>query len=126
LNKAHKFRICPCKAQETLFAKTFGCARFIYSRMPAGKLGHYGKPKKISCASTQLKAEFPWLKEVDILALANAQLHLQAACSNFSATGKLASPSTKAGAKGSAAIQLALQRAISSLGMRQTRCAAYP
>jgi transposase len=109
LSKAHKFRVYPSKEQETQFAKTFGCARFKYSRMPAGKLGHYGKPKKISCASAQLKAEFPWLKDVDSLAFATAQLHLQAAFSNFSTTRRQAFPSKKAGPKGAESLLPILQ-----------------
>ena len=31
--KAYKFRIYPTKEQKILFAKTFGCARFIYNQM---------------------------------------------------------------------------------------------
>lgn len=30
-NKAYKFRIYPNEAQKILFAKTFGCVRFVYN-----------------------------------------------------------------------------------------------
>ena len=40
-----------------------------------------GKVLKVTPA--KYKAEFPWLKEVDSLALCNAQLHLQTAYKNF-------------------------------------------
>ena len=48
----------------------------------AGKdKGKTGKVLKVTPA--KYKAEFPWLKEVDSLALCNAQLHLQTAYKNF-------------------------------------------
>ena len=41
MNKAYKFRIYPNKEQEILFAKTFGCVRFIYNHMLADKIAYY-------------------------------------------------------------------------------------
>ena len=67
-----------------MFAKTFGCVRFIYNRMLADKIASYreaGKTAQVTPA--QYKAQFIWLKEVDSLALANAQLHLLSAYKNF-------------------------------------------
>ena len=40
-NKAYKFRIYPNTEQQILFAKTFGCVRFVYNRMLADKIKHY-------------------------------------------------------------------------------------
>ena len=37
-NKAYKFRIYPNREQKTLFAKTFGCVRFIYNKMLDDKI----------------------------------------------------------------------------------------
>ena len=84
MNDVYRFRIYPNKGQQELFTKTFGCVRFIYNRMLAEKMEYYentGKDLKVTPA--KYKAEFPWLKEVDSLALCNAQLHLQAAYKNF-------------------------------------------
>ena len=84
MNRAYKFRIYPNKEQRILFAKTFGCVRFIYNRMLADKIAVYretGKTPMITPA--QYKTQYIWLKEVDSLALTNAQLHLQSAYVNF-------------------------------------------
>ena len=84
MNKAFKFRLIPNDHQRVLFAKTFGCCRFIYNRMLSDKMAHYETTGKMLPATpAQYKAEFGWLKEVDSLALANAQLNLQAAYRNF-------------------------------------------
>ena len=84
MNRAYKFRIYPNREQRVLFAKTFGCVRFIYNRMLADKIAAYretGKTPMITPA--QYKTQYTWLKEVDSLALTNAQLHLQSAYVNF-------------------------------------------
>jgi len=52
--------------------------------MLAEKKEYYEKTGKVlKVTPAKYKAEFPWLKEVDSLALCNAQLHLQAAYKNF-------------------------------------------
>ena len=84
MNTVYRFRIYPNKAQRELFAKTFGCVRLVYNRMLAEKKAHYEKTgKNLSLTPARYKSEFPWLKEVDSLALCNAQLHLQTAYKNF-------------------------------------------
>ena len=84
MNKAYKFRLYPNEKQKEYFAKTFGCARFIYNRMLADKIKYYEETQKIlHNTPAQYKKEFEWLKEVDSLALANAQLNLQNAYKNF-------------------------------------------
>ena len=75
--KAYKFRIYPTKEQKILFAKTFGCARFIYNQM----LSDINEKKPLRTPA-QYKLEYEWLKEVDSLALCNAQLHLFQAFQN--------------------------------------------
>lgn len=83
-NKAYKFRIYPNVEQRVLFAKTFGCVRFIYNTMLTDKREYYKQHKKmLKNTPAQYKAEFPWLTEVDSLALANAQINLQTAYSRF-------------------------------------------
>ena len=52
--------------------------------MLAEKNEYYEKTGKVlKVTPAKYKAEFPWLKEVDSLALCNAQLHLQTAYKNF-------------------------------------------
>ena len=84
MNRAYKFRLYPNKEQQIMFAKTFGCVRFIYNRMLADKIEYYKQTgKMLQTTPAQYKAEFEWLKEVDSLALSNAQLNLQSAYKNF-------------------------------------------
>ena len=45
-NKAYKFRIYPNEEQKVLFAKTFGCVRFIYNKMLEDKIKHYEETKQ--------------------------------------------------------------------------------
>ena len=95
-NKAYKFRIYPNTEQKLLFAKTFGCVRFIYNKMLSDKIEHYKKTKeKLNNTPAQYKEEFPWLKEVDSLALANAQINLQTAYKNFFTNPKSGYPKFK-------------------------------
>ncbi|MEY9979204.1 RNA-guided endonuclease TnpB family protein [Lysinibacillus sp. RC79] len=90
-NKAYKFRLYPTQEQEKLLAKTFGCVRFVYNKMLSEREEMYEqfKDDKEALKSQKFptpakyKKEFEWLKEVDSLALANAQLNLQHAYNNF-------------------------------------------
>ena len=67
-----------------MFAKTFGCVRFIYNLMLADKIKHYQQTgETLSVTPAKYKGQYEWLKEVDSLALANAQLNLQATYKNF-------------------------------------------
>ena len=84
MNRAFKFRLYPSGEQRVLFAKTFGSCRFIYNRMLADKIAYYEETKKnLKTTPAQYKLAFPWLYEIDSLALANAQLHLESAYKNF-------------------------------------------
>mgnify|MGYP004730182669 FL=1 len=81
---AYKYRLYPNKEQEIYFAKCFGCVRFIYNQMLSDKIDYYKETKKkLNNTPAQYKKEFEWLKEVDSLALANAQMNLQTAYNNF-------------------------------------------
>ena len=81
---AYKYRLYPNKEQQEYFVKCFGCVRFIYNRMLSDKIDYYKKTKqKLNNTPAQYKKEFEWLKEVDSLALANAQMNLQTAYNNF-------------------------------------------
>ena len=82
--RAYKYRLYPTREQEEYFAKCFGCARFIYNKMLDDKIKHYKKTKQmLNNTPAQYKQDYPWLKEVDSLALANAQLYLQSAYRKF-------------------------------------------
>lgn len=90
-NKAYKFRLYPNAEQRAYFARCFGCVRFIYNQMLAERKEVYAKykddkeelkhhrPKTYS----EWKKVYPWLYEVDNLALANAQMQLNTAYKNF-------------------------------------------
>ena len=95
-NKAYKFRMYPTNSQKELLEKTFGCVRFIYNKMLSDKIAYYEETKKmLKNTPAQYKEEYEWLKEVDSLALANAQLHLETAYKNFFRTPKVGFPKYK-------------------------------
>jgi len=82
--RAYKFRLYPNKEQKEYFAKCFGCVRFIYNKMLEDKINYYKETGEIlHNTPAQYKKEYPFLKEVDSLALANAQLNLEKAYKNF-------------------------------------------
>ena len=87
--KAYKYRIYPTSEQKLYLAKTFGCTRFIYNKMLADRIKSYEENKDLDIKAikyptpAQYKKEYQWLKEVDSLALANAQMNLDKAFKNF-------------------------------------------
>ena len=82
--KAYKYRIYPNSEQKEYLAKTFGCSRFIYNKILADKIEYYKETgEMLKNTPAQYKKEFEWLKEVDSLALANAQQNLEKAYKNF-------------------------------------------
>ena len=101
--KAYKYRIYPNKEQQVYFSKTFGCVRFVYNKMLAERKEIYEKykddkkelKKQKLPTPAKYKFEFDWLKEVDSLALANAQIDLQTAYKNFFSDKKVGFPKFK-------------------------------
>lgn len=94
--RAYKFRLYPDREQADLFQKTFGCCRFLYNHMLADKTEMYektGKMKRLTPAG--YKKDHPWLKEVDSLALANVQLHLESAYKKYFSQEKAGHPKFK-------------------------------
>ena len=82
--KAYKYRLYPNLEQREYLVKTFGCTRFIYNKMLADKIEYYKETgEMLKNTPAQYKKEFEWLKEVDSLALANAQQNLEKAYKNF-------------------------------------------
>lgn len=81
---AYKYRIYPNTEQKVFFAKCFGCVRFFYNKSLDDMNEIYkstGKFKNITPAS--YKKDYSFLKEVDSLALSNAQLNRNAAFKAF-------------------------------------------
>ena len=94
--RAYRFRIYPNKEQEVLFRKTFGCCRFLYNHMISDRMDEYernGSCRRLTPA--MYKGEYPWLKEVDSLALANVQLHLEQAWKRFFSSSSQGMPRFK-------------------------------
>lgn len=82
-NKAIKYRVYPTIEQSIIFAKTFGCCRKVYNLMLSDKIESYKTTAKfVSVTPAKYKKDYPFLKEVDSLALANVQLNLQSAFKN--------------------------------------------
>ena len=89
--KALKIRIYPNVEQTTLLNKTFGCTRFVYNSMLSERKKVYGELKELPRelyeykykTEKQLKEEFPFLKEVDSIALQQARMNLGTAYENF-------------------------------------------
>ena len=83
-NRAYKYRIYPDAEQCELLSKTFGCCRKVWNLMLAEKQEYYNRTgKMIQTTPAKYKNEFPFLKEVDSLALCNEQLALQSAYKAF-------------------------------------------
>lgn len=84
IKRAYKYRIYPNSEQKVFFAKCFGCVRFFYNKSLSDMNEIYkstGKFKNITPAS--YKEDYPFLKEVDSLALSNAQLNRNTAFKGF-------------------------------------------
>lgn len=79
MNRAYRYRIYPSDAQKEQLRKTFGCCRFVYNCvLDLQQKRHLDGEKyltKINAnnwCNRELKAEYPWLREVDKFALTNA------------------------------------------------------
>ena len=84
VRRAYKFRIYPNASQKEYFARVFGCVRFFYNKSLSDMNEIYnatGKFENLTPAS--YKEDYPFLKEVDSLALCNAQLNRNAAFKAF-------------------------------------------
>jgi putative transposase len=84
---AYRFRIYPTRAQVALLAKTFGCKRFIWNAMLAERESYYlehgtsiGKERK---TEKEWKVVYPFLKEVDSIALQQARIDLDTAYDRY-------------------------------------------
>lgn len=87
---SYKYRIYPTEEQKVLFAKTFGCCRFVYNWALNLKIEEYKQGKKsVSYKEVQdrmvneLKKENKWLAEVNSQSLLNSIRNLDTAYKNF-------------------------------------------
>lgn len=82
--KGFKFAIYPTLEQRVLLEKTFGCTRFLYNKMLDDKIQHYEQTKEnLLLTPAKYKDAYPFLKEVDCMALINTQRNLERAYRNF-------------------------------------------
>ena len=88
--RAYKYRIYPTDEQKVLFAKTFGCCRFVYNWALNLKIEAYKlENKSVAYKEVQnrmvneLKKENQWLTEVNSQALLNSIRNLDTAYKNF-------------------------------------------
>lgn len=103
MNKAYRYRIHPNLEQMKRIRKTFGCVRFLYNQMLAERKKRTEQNRDEQSPSTreryrspsQYKMEFDWLREVDSLALCNAERNLKTAFKNFFSDKKVGYPSFK-------------------------------
>lgn len=93
IHRGYKYRIYPTEEQKDFFAKSFGCRRKVYNLYvdalysqleQCGYRNGYIDLKKIHFDTpAALKKQHPYLKEVDSLALCNAQLDFRSAVQRF-------------------------------------------
>ena len=89
--KSFRFRIYPNKDQQDLFAKTFGCCRFVYNHFLRQRIDHYAEQGKglsyydTSKLLTELKRddEYNWLCDVSSQSLQQSLRDLATAYTNF-------------------------------------------
>lgn len=98
--RVYKFLLQPNEEQKTLINKTIGCARKMYNLILNAHINSYedyktsvknipkeDRPKykipTITPKQFKVLPEYSYLNEVDALALANAQLHVETAYKNF-------------------------------------------
>lgn len=93
INKGYQFKLLPIAEQKEYFLRSFGCARKLYNHYvdtlyiyldSIGYENGFIKAKEIPLDSpAAMKKVFPYLKEVDSLALCNAQIHFKDAVKKF-------------------------------------------
>ena len=88
--RAYKYRIYPTDEQKVLFAKTFGCCRFVYNWALNMKITAYKERKETlgnvyltNLMKKELKREHEWLTEVNSQSLQSALRNLDTAYTNF-------------------------------------------
>ena len=81
---AIKYRVYPTLEQAEFFQRTFGCVRKVWNCLLADSIEYYKFNKKhVINQVSQYKAAYPYLKDIDSLALANVKVQLQTAYKRF-------------------------------------------
>ena len=84
VRKAYKFRIYPNREQREYFARVFGSVRFFYNKSLSDMIEYHKIHKDFkNITPAKYKRDYPFLKEIDSLALCNAQLNRNAAFKAF-------------------------------------------
>ena len=92
---AYRFYGEPTDEQKAQFSRTFGCARWLYNQMTATyKDAVKEQVPAVFHSPAWYKDDYPWLREVDSLALANVQINFQNALSEHR-KGNRGAPSFK-------------------------------
>ena len=82
--RAYKYALKPAPEEKLYFNKTFGCGRLLWNLMLADKQAYYKTTgESLYTKPSDYKTEYPFLKEVDSLALANVWTNLNTAYSRF-------------------------------------------
>ena len=88
--RAYKYRIYPTDGQKEMFAKTFGCCRFVYNWALGLKISVYKEKKKTlgkkeiqSMLVSELKKQYDWLQEVNSQSLLFSLKALDTSYKNF-------------------------------------------
>ena len=88
--RGYKYRIYPTDEQKEMFAKTFGCCRFVYNWALKEKIEAYEKDKKTlsnvlltNRMKSELKEQYDWLKEVNSQSLQTSLRFLDTSYKNF-------------------------------------------
>lgn len=84
MRKGYQYAITPTQQQAQKIEQNIGCARFIYNKLLEDKIKYYETNKKsIRLTPAPYKAEYPFLKDADSMALTNAQINLETAFKKF-------------------------------------------
>ena len=85
IQKSYKFRIYPTEEQKLIFRKTFGCCRFTWNKLLEERNKYYEEHKTYlsNITPSYLKDIYPFLKEVDSLALSAVNRFQDQAFKNY-------------------------------------------
>lgn len=95
--KAFKYRLYPTASQEEKINQNIGCARFVYNQLLSDRIKVYKETKQKSKKTyTDLKKDYPFLKQADSRALLNAREALDEAYNKFFKEPNIGFPKFKA------------------------------
>ena len=90
VKRAYRFRLYPDESQKQLIEKTLGCSRQVYNELLSLCKKEYEKDHNFKINKYELikllpkyKEKYPYLKEVDSIALQQTAIHLYTAYINF-------------------------------------------